>query len=735
MEQSDEDISDEDSSDNDMLVPLPCDRPMWPDIYILLQQLQLCRTSCDIGRVIAEIDDIANTNCFDTDVKNINTIEYFLDEVCGEEERNVICSILVPAIASIALNVYKSKPYVGVVKFGAGESEIRTVHPNFLASILANSFLSTTGRTSLNLNVLKLDPHASITHWKLRCFFHHFHQTLQGKKYRSSSISKESLKKDELDETRDFSEETLVSFITTKEPQEIGEGILRVCFCDDFSQGILPNSTPLNSDCGIKNLECLIPFLYVNNISPTESLRISLPENGQLSITKTPDIHRTEEAIKDALQSFLVSMKPCTSNKEKTKSILRRPSVAAVTSADSDSENEETKSSSKRSLSMSDSCINNQTDSELSYNLSDKEREACIKGKPARKTKLRRKDTFNERLKAALERGNTPDESDDQSANPSMKKPVQFRRCLRRQRSTGFRAFNDNVEESEDFFTATEDELSYTPAKSEKVTFKVVKNSAVNPLMRRKLLQDKSFDLSTSSAQVTSPSLPVSSLQTGSSNLFSDSSSFSSEGLGMPKMDEDCMEDLCDNLKGCIETSEGGLEFRNVELRRAVKGLGIRSLSDTFISSIGDMDRLSYMTATQRVISAEESIEENPPKRSLSSPNLYTASDWSVYNDTSSNNLEYKSVFTQSIISAGWKQQVWPLLLWVSASTLKSIKEVTFNTAGHEGLEDLADTVDKLVKKNIKCVELINIILEFIRGKEEDLFIFIDKSLENKINN
>ena len=179
---------------------------------------------------------------------------------------------------------------------------------------------------------------------------------------------------------------------------------------------------------------------------------------------------------------------------------------------------------------MSDSCINNQTDSELSYNLSDKEREACIKGKPVRKTKLKRKDTFNERLKAALERGNTPDESDDQSANPSMIKPVQFRRCLRRQRSTGFRAFNDNVEESEDFFTATEDELSHTPAKSEKVTFKVVKNSAVNPLMRRKLLQDKSFDLSTSSAQVTSPSLPVSSLQTGSSNLFSDSSSFSSEG-------------------------------------------------------------------------------------------------------------------------------------------------------------------------------------------------------------
>merc|ERR1712241_255921 len=90
------------------------------------------------------------------------------------------------------------------------------------------------------------------------------------------------------------------------------------------------------------------------------------------------------------------------------------------------------------------------------------------------------------------------------------------------------------------------------------------------------------------SAELTSPS-------TSSSNLEpSDSESFSSSGLGMPQMEDSCLDDLCDKLHGCLESGEGegGLHFRNIELRRAVKRLGVRALSETFLSSISDLDHL-----------------------------------------------------------------------------------------------------------------------------------------------
>jgi len=731
MEQSDDDISDEDSSDNDQLAVLPCDLQTWPAICSLLKELQLCRNISEIGRILADLDGIVNPSSDNDGTSKDNTIKYFLEEVCGEEERTLICNVLIPAIASLALNIYKSKPYIGVIKSGAGESEVRNIHPDFLASMLAHSFLSTTGRTSLNLNILKLDPHAAVTHWKLRCYFHYFHKTLQGRTNDHISICKESEKEKTIEDFSNFSNVTLVPFTVITESEEITDGVLRLCFYEDFSQGILPHSTPLNSDFGIKNLECIIQSLFIDDISSKESIRVSLPRNEELSFCKVPEILRTDKGLKDALQSVYVSMKPCTTHKDNLKSALRRPSVPAVTSAaESDSEENETKSSSKLSLSLSDSCINNLTDSELSYNLSEKERGTCDKEKPVRKTKIKRKDTFNERLKAALERGNTPDESDDPSANQPFNKPVQIRRVLRRQRSTGFRAFNDNVGESEEFFTATEDELSYNPVKSEKPPLMAIRNGGVNPLMRRKLLQDKSFDLSTSSAQVTSPSLPISSLQTGSSNLFSDSSSFSSEGLGMPNMDESCMEDLCDNLKGCIETSEGGLEFRNIELRRAAHSLGVRSLSETFINSIGDMDKLSSSKAIRQVYSGEDLMDKPSMKFSLSSPDIKTSNDWSPTIGSISNQFEYKAVTAHAVALTGWRKQLWPLLFYVAASSVSCVSQVTYRTLGQEGLEDLADIVDKLSKKNVKCGELIKWICEFISGKEEDLFLFLNDNLK-----
>jgi len=734
MEDSDDDLSDEDYIENITLVPLPCDLPTWPDIFVLIKQLEISRTSFDIGQVMEQLEKTVMTSSDNSeDIHEINTMQYFLDEVCADEERNMICSCLIPAIASLALSIYNCKPYIGVLHSRVGEAEARTFHPNFLASILAHSFLSTTGRDSLNLNVLQLDPHEPETHWKLRCYFDHFHQAIQGEKNENITVYKEIFAKDSFAGVKDFANGSLIPFSAVEENKETDIDVLRLGFCDDFSRGIIPCSNPLTSEYNIKHLECLVPFLYIEKLAPAESIRIDLAKKGQVSIIKTPDILRTEKDIKKALQSFLVAMKPCTSYKDNLKSVLRRPSVAAVTSGASESENQQTKSSSKLSLSISDSCIHNHSDSELSYNLSDKEKSSQGRIKYEKKTKLRRKDTFNERLKAALERGNTPDESDDQSTNRPFIKPVPVhKRCLRRQRSTGFRAFNDNFEESDDFFTATEDEHSNTPAKNERVVFKVCTNNASNPLMKRKMLKDKSFDLSTSSAQITSPSLPISSLQTGSSNLFSDSSSFSSEGLGMPKLEDECLEDLCDKLEGCLETSEGCLDLRDTELRRAVKGLGVRSLSDTFMSVIEDMDMLPYVKASRCILSSEERTSTCLIKPSISCPNLSISSNWSIHNGCHGKRGENqtRAVVTQSVTVGGWTRQVWPLLIWISASALGTVKGVTFNTAGHRELEDLGDTVDKLICKNVNSEELLKMVLEFVAGTEEDLFNFIQNKLQ-----
>merc|ERR1719219_11857 len=81
---------------------------------------------------------------------------------------------------------------------------------------------------------------------------------------------------------------------------------------------------------------------------------------------------------------------------------------------------------------------------------------------------------------------------------------------------------------------------------------------------------------------------------TSTSSLFSDSDSFSSGGLGMPQLKDTAMEDLAEKLEACLELEQGGLGFRDMELERAVRFLPTRSLSDTYINSIEELDLLSF---------------------------------------------------------------------------------------------------------------------------------------------
>ena len=223
----------------------------------------------------------------------------------------------------------------------------------------------------------------------------------------------------------------------------------------------LTGVSPVHNAAVLHHPEALVPLLLLGEkLGPTESLRV---RNHSLSFIPSPRFPSSPEALTSSLCSLVAGLRPSTAHTATTKSALRRPSVAAVTSAATSSP---PLTASSERLSFSDSCAHNKgSDSELSYSLAG--------AKPERRTKLRKKDTFSERLKAAMARGNTPEESDDASGAGFMVQTrtvgarrargagAVHRRAVRRQASTGFRAAEVVAgTESEEFCTATEDELS-----------------------------------------------------------------------------------------------------------------------------------------------------------------------------------------------------------------------------------------------------------------------------------
>ena len=222
----------------------------------------------------------------------------------------------------------------------------------------------------------------------------------------------------------------------------------------------LTGVSPVHNAAVLHHPEALVPLLLMGDkLGPTESLRL---QNHSLSFIPSPRFPSSPEALTSSLCSLVAGLRPSTAHTVTTKSALRRPSVAAVTSAATSSP---PLTASSERLSFSDSCAHNKgSDSELSYSLQG--------ARPERRTKLRKKDTFSERLKAAMARGNTPEESDDASGAGFMVQTrtvgvrrvrgAVHRRAVRRQASTGFRAAEVVAgTESEEFCTATEDELSH----------------------------------------------------------------------------------------------------------------------------------------------------------------------------------------------------------------------------------------------------------------------------------
>ena len=171
---------------------------------------------------------------------------------------------------------------------------------------------------------------------------------------------------------------------------------------------LLSTTSPVHNAVVLRQPEVLVPLMLIgDSLGLKESLRVS-----GLSIIPSLHMPTSEASLVETLGCLLAGLQPSSAHNVVRKSELRCPSVDAVTSAATSSS--APLSLSSEPFSLSDSCAdnNNNSDSELSYNVS----EGGVSRSDRKQRVTKKKETFSERLKAALARGNTPDESDDASA-------------------------------------------------------------------------------------------------------------------------------------------------------------------------------------------------------------------------------------------------------------------------------------------------------------------------------
>lgn len=170
MDDTDNDLSDDElnySEDNDGNIKLPCDQPYWEDLAEVLQDLTSSNDSADIQRCLTKLVEIIGND----DLTDHKVLKHFLDTVCDDGERELLCQVIIPAIGSFALQLPLVKPFMGIQRSRLREYEFKLFHPDFVSSLIAHSFLSTSGRRSFNLNLNSSDAEDVKTHWKLRCYF------------------------------------------------------------------------------------------------------------------------------------------------------------------------------------------------------------------------------------------------------------------------------------------------------------------------------------------------------------------------------------------------------------------------------------------------------------------------------------------------------------------------------------------------------------------------------------
>ena len=293
--------------------------------------------------------------------------------------------------------------------------QIRHVHPHLVRSLVAHLLLSTTSSSNnnnnnnnlLNLNFQQL-PCDPVACWRLRCLLCYLHSLLQPKtSLNLLNFSKEVLSQEGENKVSSWKNSDLplipLTVVEDEDEAASGEHLRLLCLPN------LSDISPVQNAAVLRYPETLVPLIIAgDSLGPKESLRVS-----NFSFISTLRLSNSADPLNEPLGNLLAGLQPASAHNVVAKSELRRPSVDAVTSAATSSSSAPPTLSSEQ-FSLSDSCAennNNNSDSELSYNVS--EGGAALLERKQGVTK--KKNTFSERLKAALARGNTPDESDDAS--------------------------------------------------------------------------------------------------------------------------------------------------------------------------------------------------------------------------------------------------------------------------------------------------------------------------------
>lgn len=96
----------------------------------------------------------------------------------------------------------------------------------------------------------------------------------------------------------------LIPFVFKDQIEEHPESSLKLTFIDDFTSGLNQQATPWLSEFSLKHPQNIIPFLFTEELSPMESIRILTQEkhgSSQLSFVKIPDLDKSEAAVITAL--------------------------------------------------------------------------------------------------------------------------------------------------------------------------------------------------------------------------------------------------------------------------------------------------------------------------------------------------------------------------------------------------------------------------------------------------
>ena len=195
-------------------------------------------------------------------------------------------------------------------------------------------------------------------------------------------------------------------------------------------------------------------------------------------------------------------------------------------------------------------------------------------------------------------------------------------------------------------------------------------SAAESPLIRSPLL------LSTSSINAPTP-------PTSSSCLYSDSNSFSSDGLGMPRMEDEALEDLAEQLHGCLEGSEGTMHFRAEQVAKIAEARLVRSFSDSYLAVGGDLDRLGSLGPGLYVRGVKESLMRTNSAIGLN------GEEWGPALGEKETVKGLEAVWLEAIGGEEEEVQAFAILAW-AAATLAGLSKATFNT--------------QVVTRNILCV-------------------------------